>query len=125
VVFKANLKHLGGNMRAAMVAAAVAVLATTPAVAEMTAKSMLERLERGDPAGRFFLMGTGNGLSWANAQLYTAHKPRLFCVPDKLALTSDQELDILKRYVREHPTFADMSVGAVLAEAMIDAFPCP
>jgi len=82
--------HIRGNMRAALVAAALAILATTPAVAEPTAKSILERLERGDPASRFFLMGSGNGFSWANAQLYEDHKPRLFCVPEKVTLTSEQ-----------------------------------
>jgi hypothetical protein len=112
-------------MRVDLVAAALIVLATTPAAAELTAKTVLERLERGDPASKFFMMGTGNGLSWANAQLYTIHKPQLFCVPEKLALTSEQEVDILRRYVEENPASADTPVGGVLLAALIDAFPCP
>ena len=70
------------------------------------------------------MMGTGNGLSWANAGLNSEHKPLLFCVPEKVALTSEQELDILKRYVHENPASADMSLGGVLLSALIDAFPC-
>jgi hypothetical protein len=108
-------------MRAAMVAAALVVLATTPA----RAKSILERLERGDSNSKIFLMGVGNGLSWPNGQLHNTHKPQLFCVPEKVALTFEQELDILKRYVREHPASADTPVGGVLLTALIEAFPCP
>jgi hypothetical protein len=69
-------------------------------------------------------MGSGNGFSWANAQLYVDHKIRLFCVPDKVVLTPDQELDILKRYVLEHPIYADASAGGALLAALVDAFPC-
>jgi hypothetical protein len=94
-------------MRAVLIAAAFAILATTPAVAELTVKSVLERLERGDPASKSYMMGIGNGLSWANEFLYTDHKPQLFCVPEKLDLTAEQDLDILKRYVHENPASAD------------------
>jgi hypothetical protein len=100
------------------------ILATTPAAAELTAKSILERLERGDPSEKLFLMGIGIGLSWANAGLNSGHKPLLFCVPEKVALTSEQELDILKRYVHENPASADFPVGGVLVSALIEAFPC-
>jgi hypothetical protein len=112
-------------MRAALVAAAFAVLATSPTVAETTAKSLIAQIERGDQTSSFFLMGTGNGFSWANAKLYNDLNIRMFCVPGKLALTFDQELDILKKYVREHPTFADASAGNAFLSAMVDAFPCP
>ena len=111
-------------MRAAIVASALVVLATTPAFAELSAKSILERLAQGDSASKFYLMGNGNGLSWANSALYNKHMPLLFCVPEKVALTSEQELDILKRYVVENPATADRPVGAVLLTALIDAFPC-
>jgi hypothetical protein len=114
-------------MRATLVAAALtalSVLTTTTAVAEPTVSATLERLERGDPAGKYFLMGLGAGLSWANATLNSEHKQLIFCVPEKVALTSEQELDILKRYVQANPEFGNLSVGAVLVAALIDAFPC-
>lgn len=111
-------------MRATLVGAALAVLATSSAVAEPTAKSFLDRIERGDTASRFFLMGAGNGLQWSNVALDYQHKPLLFCLPPKVALAAEQELDILKRYVHERPNTGDMSVGMVLMDAMIDAFPC-
>jgi hypothetical protein len=87
-------------------------------------RAILDRYERGDPAGRYYLIGIGTGLSWANANLFRDHKPRLFCVPEKVTLAPEQELDILKRYVQRNPNLADKQVGAVLLLALIDAFPC-
>ena len=112
-------------MRSCLCAAVIATFLTaTPALADPTVRAILDRYERGDPAGRYYLIGIGTGLSWANANLFRDHKPRLFCVPEKVTLAPEQELDILKRYVQRNPNLADKQVGAVLLLALIDAFPC-
>ena len=48
----------------------------------------------------------------------------LFCVPGKLAITLEQDIDILRKYLEENPNHGSDSVGAVLLHARIDTFPC-
>ena len=41
-----------------------------------------------------------------------------------LALTSEQDISILRRYVKEHPETKDKPAGVVMLLAMQDIFPC-
>ncbi|WP_315742232.1 MULTISPECIES: hypothetical protein [unclassified Bradyrhizobium] len=106
------------------VIATMTVLGAGRAAADPSARAAIERFERGGIADKYYLIGIGAGLSWANATLFADHKQRLFCVPEKVALAPEQEFDILKRYVQDNPLVADKSVGAVLLSALADAFPC-
>jgi hypothetical protein len=105
-------------------AGALLLLSATAARSEMSAKEAIQQVQAGDVSPVYFLSGLGTGFSWANTALQLDNKPRLYCVPAKIALTADQEFDVLRRYVEGNPAFADKPVGAVLLFALRDAFPC-
>jgi Rap1a immunity proteins len=61
---------------------------------------------------------------WPNARLHLDGRPQLYCEPKMLALTSEQDISILRRYVKEHPETKDKPAGVVMLLAMQDIFPC-
>jgi hypothetical protein len=91
-----------------------------------SAGAVLKALEGSNPdiGVKDYLFGIIEGLSWANVRLSFEQKPKLFCEPDKIALTSEQAIDILRRYVDGHPRAASSSFGMVMMDALTDAFPC-
>jgi hypothetical protein len=52
------------------------------------------------------------------------YKQALYCQLDKIALTVQQEVSILKGYVERNPKIKDWPVGLVMFLALQDAFPC-
>jgi hypothetical protein len=101
----------------------LATIITSPALAELSAESAIELYRQKDPQLILFLNGLGQGFSWANTLLRDGKEP-LFCVPGKVALTVDQQVDILARYIQEIPADASLPVGGVMIHALRDAFPC-
>jgi hypothetical protein len=99
-------------------------LTTSPAAAELSARDSIDKYRKNDPQISLFLNGLLQGFEWANSFLHTANRPEIFCEPEKLALTVNQEVDILNRYIEENPTYSNYPVGAVLLQALRDAFPC-
>jgi len=82
-----------------------------------------------------YIQGIGDGFAWANAELQISDHQRLYCVPEKLAVTSEnyQQLiaSFLPRLTRKvhwplhnWQSVDEVPVGFVLLEALIDAFPC-
>jgi hypothetical protein len=113
-------------MKIGMCVLVAGLLMLSPAYAEPTAGAVLKAFEGSNPDIGFkdYLIGTIDGLSWANVRLSFEQKPKLFCVPNKMALTSEQAIDILRRYVDGLPKDAGHSFGMVMMDALIDAFPC-
>ena len=111
-------------------AAILASLAlATPARSEDTAKEVLAEID-GQNQGISKLMTlimakTGNGIEWANTRVESKGGKALFCMPEKLGLTSSQITEMLRGYVKEHPYTADLPAGLILVSAYIDTFPCP
>ena len=82
-----------------------------------------------------YIKGIGDGFVWANIQLQTTGRERIYCTPQKLGMNSQNYQQILESYL---PTLArtvhwpsgnwksadDVPVSFVLLEALIDAFPC-
>ena len=80
-------------------------------------------------AARWFISGIEQGLSWANAELKHKQRSTLYCQPD-IALTNDQVIDILDRYIGSHREFINnippdsRRVGFFLLLALQESFPC-
>ena len=78
---------------------------------------------RNNPLYQFYLQGVANGIAWANSSARNEGHG-LFCPPEKMAITPEQYLDILDRYMRDHPGGADY-MGLSLVLALKETFPCP
>jgi hypothetical protein len=113
-------------MKTGMCTLVAGLLMLSPAYAEPTARDTLVALggRHPDQYIKYYIHGIGTGIAWANSRLENKHMPRLYCEPEKVALTVEQEIDILERFVREYPKLGEIPVGAVLTLALMDAFPC-
>ena len=108
-----------------LIGAAGLVLASS-AAAEGTAGEALRSIDRGDAAGhvvKMWLAGNVNGMGWANGHLKSQGKPPLWCEPQ--ATTTDQDVAILREFLRRNPDHADRQAGLVVLRAMQSVFPCP
>jgi hypothetical protein len=101
----------------------LATIITSPALAELSAESAIKLYRQKDPQLILFLNGLGQGFDWANTFLEDGKEP-LFCTPRKVALTVDQQVDILARHIQEIPAHGSLPVGGVMLYALRDAFPC-
>jgi hypothetical protein len=102
----------------------VCVVTAAPASAEMPANEMIALFRKGDVRSQFFLRGMGNALSWANTTLLTDKQPALFCVPESIVLTVEQEVDIMVRHIDRVPENGKLAAGGVMLYALREAFPC-
>jgi len=64
----------------------------------------------------------------ANDYSAIVNKKAFYCMPPKLALTTEQANDIFARYIASYPDFEqrpaeDMAI--LLLMSLVDAFPCP
>lgn len=116
--------RLARTLATSLVAGSLALLAT-PARAEADARTFLERIDRGDEVFLHMLDGYASGLGWANGYLEHLGRPRLFCPPERLAITAQQNADILRRYVAAEPAAATAPAGLALLYALRATFPCP
>ena len=78
---------------------------------------------------KLFISGVGEGYSLANAELKVNRKlSPLYCQADKVALNTDNYLQILDNYLSQPEVKAQarptLSVGMMLLKALQDAFPC-
>jgi hypothetical protein len=95
-----------------------------PASAEMSANEMIGLFRKGDVRAQFFLRGMGNALSWANTTLLADKQPALFCTPESIVLTVEQEVDIMARHIERVPENGKVPAGGVMLYALREAFPC-
>jgi hypothetical protein len=80
-------------------------------------------------ADYWFIQGTVNGLAWANGVLAQNGAPPLYCQPSKMALTGEQVLDILNRYLDERlaeksKKWEGIPLGLGVLFALQEVFPC-
>ena len=75
-----------------------------------------------------YLVGVGRGIFWANVLLGIHGKPRLFCMPQKLALDEGIILSLIDQEIRSpssgKPYANDASVEMVMVFAFVRRFPC-
>lgn len=104
---------------ASLVATAVGL--SSPAAAEMSAQEFMQQVDRGEQVPQVYMAGIATGIEWANA---SASK-KLYCAPQKLAITADQNLSMLREVLRETPRLATSPLGLVLMISYERTFPCP
>jgi hypothetical protein len=105
-----------------------AIVFATPAAAEMDADVFLKYYDAANLENRQLyeriLGATENGISWASAKAMNDGQRGIFCPPNKLALTDQQSVDILRRHVLAHTDHAKVPYGLVLLLALQETFPC-
>lgn len=114
-------------MRILVAVAATLIAFPSASAAEDTAAQMLAKIDAGGESATFvtiWLDGNDNGASWANTILEQRGQRPLFCPPGKLAITADQDVSILRRFVKERPEIGDVPAGFALLLALADTFPC-
>ena len=116
---------MGIRLRMIMVICAASAVIVSPAFAELSAEEAVLRYRAKDAMLNMYINGIGNGFSWANAELINSTGRPLFCQPDGLVLTVDQEVDIVSRYIKRIPANGKFDLGGVMLAALRDAFPCP
>lgn len=104
-------------------------LAPLPARAEVSASQILKMYDAGNSSERGLieanLGGLENGFGWANTYLQSQRKQTpLYCLPDKLALKSEQIIDILRRGVREDAKLGNAPFGLAMLIVLQRVFPC-
>jgi len=91
---------------------------------ELSAREAISKFERSDHDLIIYVSGLANAYDWVNAQSENENTKMLFCPPENIAITVNQNMDILSRFIAAHPTEAKRSLGLVLLEALKDALPC-
>ena len=110
-------------------ASMLALLAlSSPAQAEETAKDTLAYIDGADEEVanlyNVFVSALGTGIQWANVVAHDNGQP-IFCPPEKLAITRDQKVQLLRTIVKDNPRLANASAGLALMLAYKETFPCP
>jgi hypothetical protein len=103
-----------------------------PIAAQASVADVFQQLDNGSVADKNFVKtlvaGIEDGFSAVNDELYDNGKPMLYCVPETTKLTSDQLIDILRRWVEANrskaPDIDAAPPAAALLYALEEAFPC-
>lgn len=103
-----------------------AMASSAPAFALPTAKDVLTKLASSsdEDLWKIYINGIVDGLQWPNTAVNNRGDQRLFCQPEKLSLSVEQTIVMLKQYVAENPRNADAPIGLALLYAMRYTFPC-
>lgn len=111
----------------AMVTAFGAMLCAGSAGAEPSVKQYQDSLGEDRTLLTLYIIAAEDAFSWTNASLHNRGDAQLYCVPDRLALTNDQVIDIVDRYAVSRADVVDqdqMYLAMFVLFAMEDAFPC-
>ncbi|MCZ8193798.1 MAG: hypothetical protein ACK5WW_01355 [Brevundimonas sp.] len=122
------MRKLSGGLAVIAVFVGLAA-APAPAAAEQSADSFLAQFENGTEAERYIakiqIQSIAAGLAWAIADMQDQGLPRLFCAPERMIITAEQHIDILRRFVDgELSIMKDLPLGLVLLFALKETFPC-
>jgi hypothetical protein len=110
-------------MRRSVIGLVGCIFLATEANAEATAKEFLSS----PPSDlKEMLAGVlGLGFYWSNTFLEADGGKPMYCPPQKLAITSQQYMEILRQHVQENPQSGDQPAGYAMLLALRDTFPCP
>jgi hypothetical protein len=105
-------------------------LFSTAAMAEMNVSDLLRLYDAGNAGERRLIAHSvsqmEDGMSWVNSYLKSHRKDgEVYCIPEKLALTGDQVIEMLRRKVKELPGLSDIPYGGVMLTVLRETFPCP
>jgi hypothetical protein len=111
-------------VRIAILGTVAASCSAAPAQAEISPREYLQRL-RLEPSLRSYLDGMATGMDWLNTRVETRGGQPVYCPPKNLAITAEQHIDILERYLKQgRPDEWDQPLGLVLIKALAKTFPC-
>ncbi len=112
-------------MREKIFAAFIAVVLSAPASA-WTVQYFLDHVnnETERELLRFYITGLGDGYMWASALNKVRGGKELYCPPEKMALQTDNFIQIVRSRIKEHPQDAQQELGLVLSASLIATFPC-
>lgn len=104
------------------------ILVSSPVSAEITAREFFTQYNQVSAENRrvyeITLYSVYNGLAWANSALSHRKQPRLWCQPQKLALTTSQVIEMLRRESTEDALIADAPYGMAMLLTLQKVFPC-
>lgn len=103
---------------------ALSTAATSPAHAEADANTFLSKIDQGNRMFTKIIGAYAYGSAISNAILTSEGKSPLYCQPAKLGLTSEQTVDLVRRFVEAHPTSRTSPAAVVTLFALRDTFPC-
>ncbi|MBV9996532.1 MAG: hypothetical protein JO127_15110 [Caulobacteraceae bacterium] len=107
-----------------ILALAGALAACGSALAEPSVNEYRGQTAGAKNAGEVWLDGAANGYAWANAQLASQGRAKLYCQPSQTTISHDEAMRIYSEYVERHPEMGDKPMGAVMLFALEDKFPC-
>jgi hypothetical protein len=100
----------------------------SPARAEASASELIRLLNsEGDASwvARVRVGGIAQGFFWSNAFLTHQGLSSHYCAPERMAMTDEQVIDILKRHVQANPQKGSLPIELVLMDAFKETLPCP
>jgi hypothetical protein len=111
-------------MRWLAITIATALLAATPARAELTYREFQTRTGEDRQLLELWLDGVVAGFGWANGVDDAENRPLPYCQPRDSVLEPEQQLRILHGYAQRNPDMLDYPLGMVMLFALRDAYPC-
>jgi hypothetical protein len=115
-------------LRKSIISFAFYILACFQARAEVSAMEFLRMIDGGRQDDRTVALlsinNLINGFGWYQAYLEQQELPTIYCPPRRLAITPDQAVDIMRRFVENKRESRNYPYGLAVLLAMQDAFPC-
>lgn len=72
-----------------------------------------------------YVLGVIKGFEWSNAEDRVKGREPLYCSPNNLAITPDQDFDILNRFIKARNFPVSTPIEGIALTAMENTFPCP
>lgn len=109
-----------------LAAAVTSSIAAQPQIS--TASEFLAAYDGGTPIARkaheLAVSSTEQAYLYANTYRHLHHETLMYCQPDKLTLTPDATIQILRDRIQEKPELAKVPFSFAMLEALIMTFPC-
>jgi hypothetical protein len=113
------------QLAATILVGGVALSSISPARAEGTARQFLDYIDRGESIFLQILNAYANGMNWSNTYLADSGQRKMYCLPQRLAITAEQNAEILRQHLQRMPEIGNFPAGLALLAAYRDTFPCP
>lgn len=92
--------------------------------ANVSAMEFVRQYELGDRSTQNYLSGLLDGFGAMNGANSNSNQRTLFCQPERLTLTKDQAINILKGYLRMYPATSEAPIWGVMLASLVMTFPC-
>jgi hypothetical protein len=68
--------------------------------------------------------GIGTGLEWYSSYLRSRNEKPIYCAPETLSLTVENDMQLLTAFIATHRLPDNIPLGLALLQAYVEAFPC-